>query len=166
MANSASSNAPLLTADGTPLKVGLQRSLRRSKLKAAGLVFPPLLFLIVLFIVPIGDLLTRSVDDTRINYQLPLTFALIDNWDRKELPDESLYEAVFLDLSSINKFLIKDNFGAAVDPKDPAWTVSIPRKGPYRDAILEIAPDWRSPRKLATVKSHCRAGIAGDRRCY
>ena len=83
MANSASSSAPLLTADGTPLKVGLQRSLRRSKLKAVGLVFPPLLFLIVLFIVPIGDLLTRSIDDTRINYQLPLTFALIDTWDKK-----------------------------------------------------------------------------------
>ena len=54
--------------------------------------------------MPIGDLLTRSIDDTRINYQLPLTFALIDTWDKKTLPDESLYEAVFRDLSSINKF--------------------------------------------------------------
>jgi putative spermidine/putrescine transport system permease protein len=104
MANSASSNAPLLTADGTPLKVGLQRSLRRSKLKAVGLVFPPLLFLIVLFIIPIGDLLTRSVDDTRINYQLPLTFALIDNWDRKELPDESLYKPYFLIYHQLTSF--------------------------------------------------------------
>ena len=116
----ASSNAPLLTADGIPLKVSLQRSLRRSKLRAIGLVFPPLLFLIVLFIVSIGDLLTRSTDDTHINYQLPLTFALLDNWDRKALPDESLYEAVFLDLSSINKFLIKDHFGVRVNPDDPA----------------------------------------------
>ena len=169
MANSASSSAPLLTADGTPLKVGLQRSLRRSKLKAVGLVFPPLLFLIVLFIVPIGDLLTRSIDDTRINYQLPLTFALIDTWDKKTLPDESLYEAVFRDLSSINKFLIKDNFGTVVDPKDPAWAVSIPRKGPYQDAILEIAPDWRSPAnwlplRAVAVKASQATGAAIDLR--
>ena len=149
----ASSNAPLLTADGIPLKVSLQRSLRRSKLRAIGLVFPPLLFLIVLFIVPIGDLLTRSTDDTHINYQLPLTFALLDNWDRKALPDESLYEAVFLDLSSINKFLIKDHFGVSVNPDDPAWAVKIPLKGPYRDVILEIAPDWRSPANWLPLKA-------------
>ncbi len=95
-----SNNAPLLTADGTPLKVSLQRSLRRSKLRAIGLVLPPLLFLLALFIIPIGDLLTRSTDDTRINYQLPLTFALLKDWDRQELPTEAIYEALFRDLGS------------------------------------------------------------------
>ena len=54
---------PLLTADGTPLKVSLQRSLRQNRNRAMLLVAPPLLFLVLLFIIPIGDMLMRSVDD-------------------------------------------------------------------------------------------------------
>tara|TARA_B100000686_G_scaffold117389_1_gene124606 strand:- start:3602 stop:5224 length:1623 start_codon:yes stop_codon:yes gene_type:complete len=142
-ANNATSVEPLLTADGTPLKTSLQRSLRRSKLRATALVLPPLLFLIGLFVLPIGNLLTRSTDDTLINHQLPLTFAMLGQWDRQELPDESLFEAIFLDLTSLNKYLIKDNFATAVDPDDPAWKIQIPKKGPYRDAMIEIAPHWK-----------------------
>ena len=57
-----------------------------------GLVLPPMLFLLVLFIIPIGNLLTRSVDDQLINFQMPLTFRLIENWDRQTLPEEELYK--------------------------------------------------------------------------
>ena len=53
---------PPASSDGTPLKVSLQRSLRRSKLRAAGLVSLPLLFLLVVFVIPIVDLMLRSVD--------------------------------------------------------------------------------------------------------
>ncbi|HIC26171.1 MAG TPA: ABC transporter permease, partial [Gammaproteobacteria bacterium] len=65
----------LLTADGTPLKVSLARSLRRSKLRGTLLVLPALLFLIIIFVVPIAQLLSRSVDDTLVNKALPRTFA-------------------------------------------------------------------------------------------
>ena len=142
-ASNATSAQPLLTADGTPLKTSLQRSMRRSKLRATALVLPPLLFLVSLFVLPIGNLLTRSTDDTLINYQLPLTFAMLHQWDRQELPNESLFEAMFLDLTSLNKYLIKDNFANAVDPDDPAWRIQIPKKGPYRNAMIEIAPHWK-----------------------
>ena len=119
--------------------------MRRSKLRATALVLPPLLFLVSLFVLPIGNLLTRSTDDTLINYQLPLTFAMLDRWDRQELPNESLFEAMFLDLTSLNKYLIKDNFANAVEPDDPAWKMQIPKKGPYRDTMIAIAPQWQSP---------------------
>ncbi len=131
MTNSHPASAqPLLTADGTPLKVSLQRSMRRSKLRAIGLVLPPLLFLLGLFIIPIGNLLTRSTDDTLINYQLPLTFAMIDQWDREQLPEESLFEAMYLDLSSLNKYLISDNFADTVDPDDRPGGCESPQKDP------------------------------------
>ena len=144
-ASSATSAQPLLTADGAPLKTSLQRSLRRSKLRATALVLPPLIFLLSLFVLPIGNLLTRSTDDTLINHQLPLTFAMLHQWDRQKLPDEYLFEAMFLDLTSLNKYLIKDNFANAVDPDDPVWKMQIPKKGPYRDAMIAIAPQWQSP---------------------
>ena len=93
---SISSSQSLLTADGIPLKVSLQRSMRRNKLRAIVLGLPPLLFLLIIFLFPIGNLLTRSVDDQLINSQLPLTFRALKKWDRQNLPGEELFEAVFL----------------------------------------------------------------------
>ena len=140
--NTSLENKPLLTADGTPLKVSLKRSMRRSKFKAMGLVLPPMLFLLVLFIIPIGNLLTRSVDDQLINFQMPLTFRLIENWDRQTLPEEELYKSVFFDLGTINKFLITKNNGSEVDLDDSGWFVRIPKRGPYKESILKINSQW------------------------
>jgi putative spermidine/putrescine transport system permease protein len=150
-ASNASTSQPLLTADGTPLKTSLQRSMRRSKLRAAMLVLPPLVFLLTLFIFPIGNLLTRSTDDALINHQLPVTFAILDQWDRQQLPDERLFEAMFLDLTSLNRYLIKDNFASAVNPNDPAWKIQIPKKGPYRDAMIAIAPHWKDEKTWSPI---------------
>ena len=140
--NSNAASLPLLTADGIPLKVSLQRSMRRNKLRAIGLVLPPLLFLLLLFIIPIGNLLTRSVDDQLINYQMPLTFRIIEKWDRQTLPEEELFDAMSFDLATINKLLITNNSGTQVDPDDPGWHVKIPKRGPYKEPILQINPIW------------------------
>ena len=144
MAIANAPSAPILTADGIPLRVSLRRSMRRSKLRALALVLPAFLFLVTVFILPIGNLLTRSVDDTLINHQLPLTFSLIETWDRDQqsLPEEALFESVYLDLTTINKFLIANNTGANVDVSDAAWWLKIPPKGPYKDSIVQINPRW------------------------
>ena len=140
--NSSVASKPLLTADGIPLKVSLPRSMRRNKLRAIGLVLPPLLFLLLLFIIPIGNLLTRSVDDQLINYQMPLTFRIIEKWDRQSLPEEELFDAMSFDLATINKLLITNNSGTQVDLDDPGWRVKIPKRGPYKEPILQINPIW------------------------
>ena len=144
MAIANAPSAPILTADGIPLRVSLRRSMRRSKLRALALVLPAFLFLVIVFIVPIGSLLTRSVDDALINHQLPLTFSLIETWDRDQqsLPEEALFESVYLDLTTINKFLIANNTGASVDVSNAAWWLKIPPKGPYKESIVQINPRW------------------------
>ena len=142
MAIANASSAPILTADGIPLRVSLKRSMRRSKLRALILVLPAFLFLLIVFILPIGNLLTRSVDDSMVNYQLPLTFSLIENWDRQSLPEEVLFEALYRDFTTVNKFFIANNAGASVDSSDAGWWLKIPAKGPYMDAIVNINPKW------------------------
>ena len=142
MATDNTSSAPILTADGIPLKVSLRRSMRRSKTRALILVLPAFLFLVLVFILPIGNLLTRSVDDTLVNWQFPLTFKMVGDWDRQDLPKEELYEALFIDLTTVNKFFIQDNTGAGVNPSDPAWWITVPPKGPYKEAIIQINPAW------------------------
>ncbi len=73
----------LLTTDGIPLKDSLKKTERRNKIKAFLLVFPLLLFIIVTFVVPIFDMLGRSIDDSQINQVYPKTFEEYGKWDKK-----------------------------------------------------------------------------------
>ena len=171
MAIANASSAPILTADGIPLRVSLRRSMRRSKLRALALVLPAFLFLVIVFILPIGNLLTRSVDDALINHQLPLTFSLIETWDRDQqsLPEEALFESVYLDLTTINKFLIANNTGASVDVSNAAWWLKIPPKGPYKESIVQINPRWGEagawqPLKQLVDKSLAHRGTEKEKR--
>ena len=53
------------------------------------LVAPLFLFILITYVFPIGDMLFRSVDDRMITKMLPNTFAAIEKWDGKDLPDEA-----------------------------------------------------------------------------
>jgi len=90
----------ILTTDGLPLKVSLRKTERKNKIRAFLLVFPLLLFIIVTFVVPIGDMLLRSVDDSQINNVYAKTFEEYNKWDSEndELPPEAVYEAIFNDI--------------------------------------------------------------------
>ena len=95
-----STSEQILTTDGIPLKVSLRKTERKNKIRAFLLVFPLLLFIIVTFVVPIGDMLLRSVDDSQINSVYSKTFEEYNKWDSEndELPPEAVYEAIFNDI--------------------------------------------------------------------
>ena len=144
-------SGPLLTADGTPLKVSLGRSLRRSKLRGILLVLPALLFLIIIFVVPIFNLLSRSVDDTMVNKALPRTFVAFESWDRQSLPEEAMFEAIFLDITTGDKYTV-GKATTRMNYEKPGWRSLIKKSGrkfkkkikgpPYRDAMIKIDKRW------------------------
>lgn len=72
-------------------KAGLRRQLHRAerlnKLKAVALVLPLAGFLLLTFVVPIAQMLWRSVDNTELMRVMPQTAALIQSWDGKGVPD-------------------------------------------------------------------------------
>ena len=76
-------SGPILTTDGIPLKVSLKKAERRNKIRAFLLVLPLLAFILITFLVPIGDMLTRSIDDRQINTVFPKTFEVYQKWDRQ-----------------------------------------------------------------------------------
>ena len=102
------STAELLTTDGIPLKQSLKKAERKNKIRAFLLVFPLLLFIIVTFVMPIGDMLFRSVDDSQINTVFPNTFNEYKKWDRDkdELPPEEVYKSLFEELAYGEKIQI------------------------------------------------------------
>ena len=98
------SKGQLLTNDGVPLKESLKKSLRRTKIRSFLLLLAPLLFLLIMFVTPIGSLLSRSVDDTSINVVLPQTFAQYELWeDKSQIPSEEMFAAVINDIRATHK---------------------------------------------------------------
>ena len=145
----ATVDGPLLTADGVPLKDSLQKSLRRSRMRAVLLVAPPLLFLIFVFVIPIGSMLTRSVDDNLINDVLPQTFEAFEAWDKSSEPSEAMFEAVYNDLKNADRIDI-GKASVRMNYANPGWRSLIKitarkikrMEPPYKEAFVEADDRW------------------------
>ena len=150
----------ILTTDGVPLKVSLKKTERRNKIKAFLLVSPLLLFIIVTFVIPIGDMLTRSIDDSQVNSVYGNTFEEYIKWDKEKdtLPPEAVYKALFEDIGygekiQVGKSLTRMNYSKS------GWKSLIRKtrreinkiikseKFPesYKDTLIEINEGWADP---------------------
>ena len=150
----------ILTTDGIPLKVSLKKTERKNKIRAFLLVFPLLLFIIVTFVVPIGDMLTRSIDDSQVNSVYGNTFEEYKKWDKEKdiLPPEAVYKALFEDIGygekiQVGKSLTRMNYSKS------GWKSLIKKtrreinkiikseKFPesYKDTLIEINEGWADP---------------------
>ncbi len=150
MSDATAPNQPLMTSDGRLLKDALQQSLRRSKLKALGLISIPFLFLVIVFAMPVFNLLVKSVDDNLINEVLPRTFAIYEDWDGTELPGEAHYEAMFLDLTGaegiqIGKASTRMNYDKSKWKsliKKSARKFKNIESGPYKEVMIKTDKKW------------------------
>ena len=105
MAGAVQQEEGIFTADGTPLRVSLARALRRQKIRALLLVAPLLLFISITFLIPIGDMLFRSVENNIVAEVLPHSTQLLADWDPAlgQLPSEEVYAAMVKDLKEGRK---------------------------------------------------------------
>ena len=141
---------PILTTDGIPLKVSLQKSERRNKVRAFLLVAPLLFFILVTFLVPIADMLVRSVDDRQINTVFPKTFEVYKKWDRQGLPPEEVYKTMFFEIKnsegySIGKASTRMNYSKS------GWKSLLKKSkrkfkkiesGPYKEQMIAVDKRW------------------------
>ncbi len=95
MSQATTEQASLTTADGVPLKVSLQRTLRKRKRNALLLVAPLFIFILMTFLLPIFDMLMRSVDNEITVEVLPTAAPLLQKWDDSsgEFPNEAFFKA-------------------------------------------------------------------------
>jgi len=100
MTDTSQPSGPVLAADGRPLKASLSRALRREKLRAMLLIAPLLLFIMITFVIPIGQMLFRSVENQIVSDVLPRTTQALDGWSSIDgaAPDEDVFFALTQDL--------------------------------------------------------------------
>ena len=89
------------TASLPGLRRQLARADRRRQWRAFSLTLPLLLFLLLTFLVPIGALLKRAVENPEVANALPRTVAALDGWNRSGTPAPAAYAAIVQDLSAL-----------------------------------------------------------------
>ena len=92
------SSARLATLDPSALKAGLRRAERSQKIHAVVLVAPLLLFLALNFVLPIGSMLLRSIQDPEMSTVLPGTAALLRGLEGGALPDDHIADVFVTEL--------------------------------------------------------------------
>ncbi len=143
---------PMLAADGTPLAASLARSLRRQKLRALLLIAPLLLFILVTFVLPIGDMLFRSVENRIVADTLPRTVQALEQ-DTSEVPGEPVFRALASDMMVAVERKVHTQLGSRLNYE--ASGLSSLLRGTGRDvedmgeAVTEAAtgldPAWEEP---------------------
>ena len=155
----------MTTADGTPLKVSLNRALRRNKLRAFLWVAPLLAFISVSFLIPILDMVFRGVENPVIGQVLPNTVPLLQDWDEtsNELPGEEVYAALLEDVKIGKENKTIGKVGQLLNYQEPGMSSifrSSPRKfakiteAPYKEQMIEANKKWGDLKTWRVIKQH------------
>ena len=166
MVNS-SPNSILLSADGTPLKKSLSRSLRQQKIRALLLISPLLIFILVAFIMPIVSMLSRSVENDLVSQTLPATVSAIQSWDALsgELPDEIVYKAFAQDIQNAAKAKVHTKVALRLNyeksgiaslfkktaRKAKKWDIET--DGPFKEKLIKVHKGWGEVEVWQTIKT-------------
>lgn len=88
-------------ADPSALRRQLARADRRRKLRAFSLTLPLLIFLLLTFLIPIGALLKRAVENPEVANALPRTVSALVGWNKEGVPSPAAFAAIAQDLSAL-----------------------------------------------------------------
>jgi putative spermidine/putrescine transport system permease protein len=163
----------MLDADGTQLKLSLRRALRAQKLRALLLVAPLLLFILVSFVMPIADMLFRSVENEIVPETLPKTVVALEDWDMTsgEMPGEPVFAALHDDLLVAVEAKTHTRLGSRLNYENSGISSLMRKSGrqvedmdpslPYREQFLDIDEDWGSIPIWQTIKLYSGPYTAG-----
>jgi putative spermidine/putrescine transport system permease protein len=161
----SSETKQILTTDGIPLEVSLKKAEKKNKIKAFLLVAPLLLFLIITYIFPIGDMFMRSVDDKMITNMLPKTFKAMEKWENlDELPPEEVFSAFYFDFKLLVKKREQGKLGQRLNKEKNGFN-SITKKllrqikrkkidenANIKEQLMKVHKRWRSVEYWQAIK--------------
>ena len=160
----ATAQDAMITADGTPLKVSLNRALRREKLRALMLIAPLLIFILVSFIFPIGDMLIRSVQNGMVSQVIPRTVTTLEDWDHTsgETPSEEVFQALTRDFMIAVERKDHTRLGTRLNYERTGMSSLFRKTGRrvddlgegYTDQFVDLDPAWGEPMTWVTLMGH------------
>ncbi len=138
--------------DTESLKVKLHRAERINRLKSFGLILPLIIFLIVVFLVPLVVMLKKSVDNPEVAALLPATVTAMADWDGKDLPPENVYQALAADIETANNNDVLGNLGKRLNSEISGYRSLLnntadslpldPAPESYKQAFIDLDERW------------------------
>lgn len=142
-------------AEGPSLKQRLARAERINRLKSQALILPLLLFVVLVFLVPIAALLYKSTHNPEVVGSLPRTVEAITAWDGKALPDEPAYRALSLDLAEARRHQTLGDLSKRLNMELAGYRSLIAKTAralpfksepaSYKDALERLDERWGDP---------------------
>ncbi|HEY9106879.1 MAG TPA: ABC transporter permease [Roseateles sp.] len=143
------SPAALATPDPRRLRRELHRAERRRKVGALLAIAPLALFLLVVFVLPIGSLLQRAVANPEVQQALPRTVVALKDWDRHALPPDAAFDALAADLLAARQGAGTGDLGRRLNAEISGFRSliaktgrALPRPEPAREALPDIDARW------------------------
>jgi putative spermidine/putrescine transport system permease protein len=136
------------------LRQKLQRAERRKKLEAGALIGPLLLVMLVFYFIPIGMMLYRSIDNSKMRETLPQTATALEHWSGQGVPDESVYAALVADMKIAYPNRTLANVGRRLNFDKVGFYSLLLKSGrklkkiegpPFKDALIKIDKKWADP---------------------
>ena len=161
MAIMSQTASDVILIDGKPLKDQLAVAERKKRINAFLLVAPLLAFIIFTFVIPIGNMLWRSVDNPRMVTLMPETVEVLDAWDGLELPSEEIFAIAFKELQQniesgdLGKIATHVNYSMSgarsmiVKSKRKFKKITGP---PYREAMIKADKRWGNVKTWRVMK--------------
>lgn len=151
----------LTTADGRPLARALARSQTLARRRAFLLVLPLLAFVVITFVIPIGQMLQRSFYNDGFSRNMPEISAWFAENPRGTPPDEAAWQALADDLKIAADTRTIGVVGTRINYDVPGTRSLFTATGrqirdglepPYRENLLDINAGWDNPRLWSAMR--------------
>ena len=151
----------------------VQRSLRIQKLRALGLIAPLFIFILISFIIPIGDMLFRSIENQLVSEVLPRTTEYLkseqinEDWE----PPNELFWHLYVDLAIAAEVKLHTRVGSRLNYEKTGISSlfrksgrSIKRFGAddYRKALTDQVPELASTDYWEVLANGTKYGYTRD----
>lgn len=142
------------TADGRPLRAALDAARGKARRRSLMLVAPLLLFIVITFVVPIGQVLFRSINNDGFSQTAPRLAEWFSANPTDTPPDEAAYAALASDLDLMRLSRTAGSAGTRINDVVPGarslFTSSARAaadfSAPFKDAILAKDSRWADMR--------------------
>jgi putative spermidine/putrescine transport system permease protein len=155
------SSSLIIAADGLPLKQSLRKAERGRRFKALMFVLPLFAFVSVSFVIPIFDMLFRSVDNPVVATHLPKTIKKLNEWDGKSLPNEMIFATLAQELLAAKKNRTVGKVAARLNFETSGMRSTLNKtvrklkryKGDvYTEAFIKFDKRWANKNTWHTIK--------------
>lgn len=158
------SQAPLAggttSVDPAQLKRQLRRSERNRKAISLALIAPLFLYLVINFVVPVGFILFKCVDDRPVTTVLWRTTEVLSEWDGVDVPGEVAFAALLADLREAYAARTQNVAAKRLNTVIPGFQALISKtvrrmskadRGSSKEALIKIDKRWGQHRYWAAI---------------